>query len=536
MYLSTNTCLKAFSQLYKISDSTTGKQAGERLSALRYFFALKRFFRESGASSMDLAPTQTNNRQKFTDFVGDVVTLGLDDYYTNNFGADFKNASGYGVSSNFLTTTLKKDGNYPGRPKPLLLKQNEHLSLHPDWKTNIKSFGCWDEYSTHLLVWLSRFVSFEGNIDVGQQIKTYIETTYGKDILDQCLNEKILDSLISSDSLSNSSPDLEELLTEGIIDEFDDEPIEHRYIGKNIIYYGAPGTGKSHTIDLLTNGLKRFITVFHPETQYSDFVGSLKPKMNGTNIIYEFRPGPFTKALIQAYKTPDIQVFLVIEEINRAVAAAVFGELFQLLDRENGESKYEIDVADPDMLDFINHQLALPESIDAIKIPRNLSILATMNSSDQAVMPMDTAFKRRWSFEYIPIDFTTLGCATTSFELSLTNGIHEVTWPQLAQSINQVLISKQVSEDRLLGPYFLTNDELIDQATSLEVLSSKLFVYLWDDVLRHHGRDTIFSRTVCYSPFGEVMRQFKAEQPIFSDQLEERLLQMGVTSKAENSE
>lgn len=534
MYLSTNTCLKAFSQLYKISDSTTGKQAGERLSALRYFFALKRFVKESGASDIDLSPTQTNNRQKFTDFVGEVVTLGLGNYYTNNFGSDVKNASGYGVSSNFLTTTLKKNGNYPGRPKPLLLKQNEHLSLHPNWKTNIKSFGNWDEYATHLLVWLSRFVSFEDNIDVGQQIKTYIETTYGKDILDQCLNEQILDSLISNDSLSSSFPDLEELLTEGVIEEIEDEPIENSQIGKNIIYYGAPGTGKSHTIDLLTNGLKRFITVFHPETQYSDFVGSLKPKMDGINIAYEFRPGPFTKALIQAYKTPDTHVFLIIEEINRAAAAAVFGELFQLLDRKNGESKYEIDVADPDMLDFINQALSNP--IDAIKIPGNLSILATMNSSDQAVMPMDTAFKRRWSFEYIPIDFTTLGSGTTSFELTLTNGTYEVTWSQLAQSINQVLTSKQVPEDRLLGPYFLTNDELIDQATSLETLSSKLFVYLWDDVLRHHGRDTIFSRAVCYSPFGEVMHQFKAGQPIFSDQLEDQLLQMGVTPKVEDSE
>lgn len=537
MYLSTNTCLQAFSQLYKISDSTTGKQAGERLSALRYFFALKRFVRESSSSYIDLSPNQANNRQKFTDFVGDVVKLGVDEYYTNNFSTDVKKTNGYGVSSNFLTTALKKNGDYPGRPKPLLSKENEHLSLHPDWKTNIKSFGSWSQYSTHLLVWLSRFVSFEDNIDVGQQIKTYIETTYGQDVLDQCLNEQTLDSLISGEPLSSSYPDLQELLTKSTTDEIDDdESIESSYIGKNIIFYGAPGTGKSHTIDLLTNGLKRFITVFHPETQYSDFVGSLKPKMNGTNITYEFRPGPFTKALIQAYKTPDTPVFLVIEEINRAAAAAVFGELFQLLDRENGESKYAIDVADPDMLDFINHQLALPNPIDTIKIPGNLSILATMNSSDQAVMPMDTAFKRRWYFEYIPIDFTTLGCATHPLELSLTNGTYEMTWSQLAQSINQVLASKQIPEDRLLGPYFLCNAELIDQATSLETLRSKLFVYLWDDVLRHHGRDTIFSRTVCHSPFGEVMRQFKAGLPIFSVQLEEQLFKMGVTLKVEDSD
>lgn len=306
--------------------------------------------------------------------------------------------------------------------------------------------------------------------------------------------------------------------------------------GINKIFYGAPGTGKSHTIDQLTNGSKRFITVFHPETQYSDFVGSLKPKMNGTNIAYEFRPGPFTKALIQAYKTPDTQVFLVIEEINRAAAAAVFGELFQLLDRKNGESKYEIDVADPDMLDFINHQLGFPTPIDAIKIPGNLSILATMNSSDQAVMPMDTAFKRRWSFEYIPIDFSKSGVPTSSFDLVLSNGVYSITWPQLAMAINQVLTNKQVAEDRLLGPFFLTDNELSEQTTALETLSSKLFVYLWDDVLRHHGRETIFAQSICHSPFGEVMYQFKSGQPIFSDQLEEQLLQKVTSQKVEDSE
>lgn len=304
----------------------------------------------------------------------------------------------------------------------------------------------------------------------------------------------------------------------------------------NKIFYGAPGTGKSYSIDQQTNGSTRIVTVFHPETQYSDFVGSLKPKMNSGNITYEFRPGPFTKALIAAYKTPSEPVFLIIEEINRAASAAVFGELFQLLDRVNGESKYEIDVTDPDMLDYINHELNLSNPISKIKIPGNLSLLATMNSSDQAVMPMDTAFKRRWSFEYIPIDFKKPGVPASSFDLVLSDGIYSVTWPQLAMAINQVLTNKQVAEDRLLGPFFLTDNELSNQTTALETLSSKLFVYLWDDVLRHHGREAIFAQSICHSPFGEVMHQFKNNHPIFSEQLEDQLKQVGITVKAVDSE
>lgn len=416
-------------------------------------------------------------------------------------------------------------------------------------------------FSITVLQLVSVLTDIKNNLPTFQAISQYVEKdwrdNFSSHISDPVVNAlstvqtlplySVINKVITISNLLSSSYDEKNLqlssvhldtainyLNQQIPQPKSSSPLSPLSVGINKIFYGAPGTGKSHTIEQITNESKRFITVFHPETQYSDFVGSLKPKMNGINIAYEFRPGPFTKALIQAYKAPDSQVFLVIEEINRAAAAAVFGELFQLLDRENGESKYEIDVADPDMLDYINQAILNP--IDAIKIPGNLSILATMNSSDQAVMPMDTAFKRRWSFEYIPIDFTTLGSTTTSFELSLTDGVHEATWPQLAQSINQVLTNKQVPEDRLLGPYFLTNDELIDQATSLETLSSKLFVYLWDDVLRHHGRDTIFSRAVCHSPFGEVIRQFKAGQPIFSDQLEEQLLQIGVTLKVEDSE
>lgn len=129
--------------------------------------------------------------------------------------------------------------------------------------------------------------------------------------------------------------------------------------GENIIYYGAPGTGKSYEISQITNEANSTRTVFHPDTQYSDFVGCLKPAMNGENIQYSFRAGPFTEAVIRSTLDPEHQHYLIIEEINRAPAAAVFGEIFQLLDRDiTGQSTYPVDIGDPDFLQYLKTQLA----------------------------------------------------------------------------------------------------------------------------------------------------------------------------------
>lgn len=270
-------------------------------------------------------------------------------------------------------------------------------------------------------------------------------------------------------------------------------------IAVNQIFYGAPGTGKSHTIDALTYGARKTVTVFHPDTLHADFVGALKPMMNSGSITYQFRPGPFTIALIDALTHPNEHTYLIIEEINRAPAAAVFGELFQLLDRKNGASKYPINASDPDMLEYINSVLTSSgcESIQKLFIPSNMSLLATMNSSDQAVMPLDTAFKRRWSFRYIKIDFENESVSAQSFRLVTPEGKVDITWSNFANKvINQTLKELNIPEDRLLGPFFLSEAELSDTESANDALSGKLLVYLWDDVLRHRGRDAVFSKTI----------------------------------------
>lgn len=257
---------------------------------------------------------------------------------------------------------------------------------------------------------------------------------------------------------------------------------------KNLIVYGAPGTGKSYYINNLLKKAKTIRTAFHGETQNSDFVGSLKPATNmDGKVTYEFVPGPLIKAFVEAVKNPSQQVHLIIEEINRANAAAVFGEIFLLLDRGlTGKSEYSVQ-ADELLTKYLQKNLN-PDFDGLIYIPPNLLITATMNSSDQGVYPLDSAFKRRWSFKYMPIDFQ----SSPKGEVALDG--RRLTWDVLAKSINEILSSKygHLEEDRLIGPWFLTNEEVQD-SRFFDSIKSKLFTYLWNDVLRHQQKDKIFN-------------------------------------------
>lgn len=293
--------------------------------------------------------------------------------------------------------------------------------------------------------------------------------------------------------------------------------------GENVIFYGAPGVGKSHKIELLCDGKKTIRTVFHPDSQYSDFVGCLKPRMSGDNIVYEFRPGPFTLALVSASQGSD-HVFLIIEEINRASSAAVFGELFQLLDRDDaGASQYSITLSDPDMIEYLNSQAPSLLINNELRIPNNLSLYATMNSSDQAVMPMDTAFKRRWVFEYVPVDFNLCPRGLIAIPTD-KHGDIDVEWSQFAQIINTTLEAESIPEDRLLGPWFLSKSELKDKISSFNSLKGKLLLYLWDDVLRHREKSIIFPESIL--TFGRLISNLTEGKSIFNETLESEFLKV----------
>lgn len=280
----------------------------------------------------------------------------------------------------------------------------------------------------------------------------------------------------------------------------------------NRIVFGAPGTGKSYKInkEIKENNLKKLSkrVTFHPNYTYSQFVGSYKPvsKVSVENnekkeiVAYEFVAGPFLNVLIEALKDENkgIPHVLVIEEINRANPAGVFGDVFQLLDRNSdGKSTYTINMP-TEMKKFVNKELGFDSNnyIDELYIPNNMYIWATMNSADQGVYPMDSAFKRRWSFEYIGIDKNEEKLKGKDYEfISLkdkgnTYSLYE--WNTVRKAINKKLKGK-VNEDKLLGPFFLSKTELLrckeNQEEFDEIFKSKVLMYIYEDILKHKKID-----------------------------------------------
>ncbi len=343
------------------------------------------------------------------------------------------------------------------------------------------------------------------------------------------------------------------------------------------IFYGAPGTGKSHRVNEVTEAQPEenvFRTTFHPDSDYSTFVGCYKPtkepslqkqpildydslvdklkeylaiepvnitrscalfgydyhdsivKMqdggghtipslvadayksgttydstvragmsiyeSGANtqntsstITYTFVPQAFTKAYIRAWQTEE-PVYLVIEEINRGNCAQIFGDLFQLLDRKNGESEYPIK-PDTDLGNFIAEKLSshvdgAPEKVvngELMILPKNLYIWATMNTSDQSLFPIDSAFKRRWDWKYIPIN-------TRKEKWFIEADNAKYSWSTFLETINDIINEKTSSEDKQLGFYFCkANGDTI----SAETFVSKVVFYLWNDVFKDYGFD-----------------------------------------------
>lgn len=302
------------------------------------------------------------------------------------------------------------------------------------------------------------------------------------------------------------------------------------------IFYGAPGTGKSYTINRDTAGEDVIRTTFHPDTDYSTFVGAYKPttieeevmtvigtkavpveNADGTHrkeskIVYEFVQQSFLQAYVAAWKkyaeTQDGEPrkqFLVIEEINRGNCAQIFGDLFQLLDRNaQGFSDYPI-IADADMKRqlkkaFAGLTLANGDSINAIYngrnvcqevlegdillLPNNLYIWATMNTSDQSLFPIDSAFKRRWDWQYMPISNANLNWAIE------VNG-NKYEWWQFLENINEKIGSLTNSEDKKLGYFFCKADN--EGVITAETFVGKVIFYLWNDVFKDYEfSDTIF--------------------------------------------
>lgn len=274
----------------------------------------------------------------------------------------------------------------------------------------------------------------------------------------------------------------------------------------NRIFFGAPGTGKSHQLSkeaeksFAKDNIER--VTFYPNYSYAQFVGTYKPIMEGKDIAYAYVPGPFMRQWIRAMQNPAVPVLLIVEELNRANAPAVFGDTFQLLDRKNGVSEYSVATSE-DLRKYLqsiisenNHALDgkadwewLPADtkIDSISLPSNLYIWTTMNSADQGVFPLDTAFKRRWDNTYIGLDEKKDVIADRNFHFS--GGFYN--WDEFRTKINYLLSSCRVNEDKLLGPFFLNPIGLSDE-DFVSKFKSKVLMYLYEDAARQ-CRSSVFA-------------------------------------------
>jgi hypothetical protein len=290
------------------------------------------------------------------------------------------------------------------------------------------------------------------------------------------------------------------------------------------IYYGAPGTGKSYEINRQTKGHSVIRTTFHPDSDYSTFVGAYKPIMEEEKIVYKFVKQAFLKAYLSAWKkyaegdnslhSSIKPQFLVIEEINRGNCAQIFGDIFQLLDRgDNNFSCYPIEV-DTDIQQAIeeafakegkyklpdkfnidgvienyksNYDLTLTEDIKqghVMLLPPNLYIWATMNTSDQSLFPMDSAFKRRWNWEFVPINYVD----ASQFTVVFSKGKVTMKWSDIIEFINYNIMTLMHNADKQIGNRFISLPEGQTEISS-DLFFNKVMFYLWSEIYKDYYED-----------------------------------------------
>lgn len=339
-------------------------------------------------------------------------------------------------------------------------------------------------------------------------------------------------------------------------------------VGYNKIFYGIPGCGKSYHVEnkVLKDVNKKdnvFRTTFYLDYSNSDFIGQIYPHVEDEKVTYEPIPGPFTKALERALST-DEMVYLVIEEINRGNAAAIFGDTFQLLDRlkkDNpdgrlaGDSEYPISNAFIEgYFDKRNKDIEKSGGVNKINftkgriiIPHNLTILATMNTSDQNVFPLDTAFKRRWDREKVVTEWSKVGDIKKMYI-----PCSSITWEQFATTINNKMLQESqsgdvaISEDKQMGPYFIhenmlskventgTNDDLI-------AFVSNVLDYLYNDVTKFDHSILFDKNIISYDMLYEKMRVYDQTgndlfEGIFKDSVEKALVDVSVIEEPQDDD
>lgn len=351
-------------------------------------------------------------------------------------------------------------------------------------------------------------------------------------------------------------------------DDSSDKGASKTDVGYNKIFYGIPGCGKSYHVEnkVLKDVNKKdnvFRTTFYLDYSNSDFIGQIYPHAEDEKVTYEPIPGPFTKALERALST-DEMVYLVIEEINRGNAAAIFGDTFQLLDRlkkDNpdgrlvGDSEYPISNAFIEgYFDKKNKDIEKSGGVNKINftkgriiIPHNLTILATMNTSDQNVFPLDTAFKRRWDREKVVTEWSKVGDIKKMYI-----PCSSITWEQFATTINNKMLQESqsgdvaISEDKQMGPYFIHENMLSkveNTGTNNDLIAfvSNVLDYLYNDVTKFDHSILFDKNIISYDMLYEKMRVYDQTgndlfEGIFKDSVEKALVDVSVIEEPQDDD
>lgn len=476
-------------------------------SEIKYFLALDEFQKkyQKGCDYKN-----KDAKKDFITFVGHVVLLGTDSdsLFTKNFSKSLslvKDEPDFKINSNFFSTsacniakqTPEKEFNWPKRAPELISIKNTTITINESGYKNFFStyLSSSNEKCAILLLWLSRFAKFNSESTCYTDILSFLKAHYSDELLNclQVSNSKTLQEITNLLRDIKTSENICKLNKKelGILCEINI---------KQIIYYGVPGSGKSHKIDNIINKTysdeneraeytKRI--VFHPEYSNADFVGQIMPSLESDGISYKFKSGPFTKILIEAFKNPDKACYLIIEEINRGNAAAIFGDIFQLLDRDSsGWSLYSID--NIDINDEVRKnipKLGWTENT-GIRLPPNLSLLATMNTSDQNVFTLDNAFQRRWDMQLVENTFGTSEEESIQRDAEIEDVLIEdngVTWEEFQRATNELISEKSNGsgfssmEDKRLGCWFVKST---DNLISKDDFKNKVLKYLWDDAFK----------------------------------------------------
>ncbi|MDO5774926.1 MAG: AAA family ATPase [Spirochaetales bacterium] len=537
------------------------------VSELKYFFAADEFKKKMNRA----CDTQVkSDKDLFIKCVGSMVYLSAENsellFFTKNFANSFGESKDYNVGSNFFSVNVVKTSmhsdlslRFPERHAELLSVTKGKIDISPIGYENIANnkdyLGSSIKKFAILFLWLNRYTNFVSKDSIYSDCLKQLKDKYSDTLIDNLkwkdnsVKSEIKD-LIAGIELSDEQEFLkkEDFQLIGNLKKPKIEVSENNNFAKNhsqLIYYGVPGCGKSHKVDEIINAAitdkndrehQVIRVVFHPDYTNADFVGQIMPLVDD-GIEYRFKAGPFTRILKHAYKEHSKKFFLVIEELNRGNAAAIFGDLFQLLDREkDGFSTYSIN--NPDISSFImseddyHNDKILPDSKDVggdkwildtpIRLPPNLSILATMNTSDQNVFTLDNAFQRRWKMEYIPnsIKYEDMKDSQKN-QYDLRIGETNIKWGSFREKVNENISDSKFSfsnaEDKQLGLFFIKADSETDTAEKFPEtdkpekitesdFANKVLKYLWNDVFKRNLEEIFLAEI---KTFGDLLLKFK---------------------------